>query len=200
MTGKKAKLKTISPSPGTPTAVMDNRGKRCKIDGIDVWLKGESPSSMNCTRSPYHERAAYIVDTMLNLKLVPATVIRVVDGKVVSAQKWVYGERPSNNTPPLLAMFDYIIGNTDRHYGNWLIKKSGRVWAIDNALSFGIYVSSFFLNIALPYRIRYRMLALLKNTQRLHKRLDYLVGEEGVNALIERLRNVWQKVKDKELA
>ena len=35
------------------------------------------------------------------------------------------------------AMFDYIIGNQDRHHGNWVISGSGKLKLIDHGLAFG---------------------------------------------------------------
>src|SRR3972149_4554351 len=105
------KLTTVTPRPGTPTAKF--RGKRGKIDGITVWLKGESPCDTN-GRSPYYERAAYVVDETLGLGLVPPTILYLCGGEVVSAMKWVRGKRPCISRPPILDMFDYLIANIDR--------------------------------------------------------------------------------------
>ncbi len=192
-------LKTVSPKPGTPTAsVRDDkdgwkRGKSGVIDGIKVWIKGDSPCGSNESRSPYHERAAYLLDRMLRFKIVPPTVIRLMSGEVVSAQKYVRGSRPHINRPPILAIFDYIINNTDRHDGNWFVKPSGRIWAIDNALTFHEYVGKFDDGgrvDELPYRVKYQLRLIANNPQRLHRRLDSLVGKKAVNALIERINNV----------
>jgi hypothetical protein len=35
-----------------------------------------------------------------------------------------------------LAMFDFIIGNTDRHSGNWMVDEQHKLRAIDHGLSF----------------------------------------------------------------
>lgn len=34
------------------------------------------------------------------------------------------------------AMFDYVIGNNDRHSGNWMCDRFGTLWLIDNGSSF----------------------------------------------------------------
>jgi uncharacterized protein YlzI (FlbEa/FlbD family) len=199
-------LKTITPKPGTPTATVRDdkdkwkRGKSGVIDGVKVWIKGDSPTggSGDYNRSPYHERAAYLINQMLCLKIVPPTAIRLIDGKVVSAQKFVRGRRPDIARPPLLELFDYIINNTDRHDGNWFVKPSGRVWAIDNALTFGTYIENFDVRgLKLPYRIRYHLMQAVDNPQRFHRRLDSLIGEEAVNAVMERIQKVVKKISRK---
>ena len=190
-----AMLKTVTPTPGTPTASF--RGKRGKVNGVSVWLKGESPSGGDSySRSPYQERAAYIVNEMLDLKLVPSTILHLVDGEVVSAMRWVRGTCPFGIVkPPLLNMFDYLIRNSDRHSGNWLVKPSGRVWAIDNALSFHMYADDFYGDDELPNKVRVKLKKVVRDTRTLRRRLEPLLENEQINALIERMRNVLKNGK-----
>ncbi len=187
-------IKAESPKHGTPTHQgWGVRGKKGKIDGVTMWLKGISPTGGYATdyRSPHHERAAYIVNNMLNLKLVPPTVLSLVDGKVVSAMKWVRGSRPHGEKPVKLAVFDYIIANGDRHYGNWLITPSGRVWAIDNAYTFGnLYVDAFYYREALPPTVKRKLREALKNKEEFHRQLDSLVGRRQVTAIVKRIKKV----------
>ncbi len=99
------------------------------------------------------ERAAYVVDKFFNFNLVPETVIREVGGKIGSAQRFI----PDTSTAfdasyyipdaaySLLALFDFIIWNNDRHENNVLVpneepepeKMAQNLKAIDNSLSFG---------------------------------------------------------------
>uniref|UniRef100_A0A6M3JQK2 PI3K/PI4K catalytic domain-containing protein n=1 Tax=viral metagenome TaxID=1070528 RepID=A0A6M3JQK2_9ZZZZ len=122
---KANELKTITPRPGTPTADVRRpdgwRGKEGMIDGVKVWLKGKSPTGGNDSQSPYHERAAYLLDRMLHFNIVPPTVLQLLEGEVISAQKFVKGKRPRISIPPILALWDYIIDNSDRHDGNWYL-------------------------------------------------------------------------------
>lgn len=199
VTSKRPTLKTMTPPPGTPTATF--RSKRGRVGGVSVWLKGSSPTSGNYRFSPYRERAAYVLDCVLTLKIVPPTVLHILKGEVVSAQKWVRGVYPdSDQAPLLLLLLDYIIHNTDRHQGNWLVKPSGRVWAIDNAMSFDSRVGVFYDECEvdkLPYRVKYQLRRALKDTQKLHRRLDDLIGEVAVEAILERIGNVVSEL-DKE--
>lgn len=97
------------------------------------------------------ERAAYIVDRFLGLDLVPPTVLREIDGKIGSFQRFVADAVPAWGIPygeftkhimrqqlMKLWIFDYIIHNSDRHGGNFLIRPGeNKLYAIDNGLSFG---------------------------------------------------------------
>ncbi len=96
-----------------------------------------------------NERAAYLIDRFLGFNLVPTTVIRMLDGKEGSMQKFIPGAKTGSETKHktlqkeqikkrMLAMrvFDVIIQNTDRNSGNYLIKKD-QVWAIDHGLTCG---------------------------------------------------------------
>jgi len=188
-------LQTVKPTPGTPTALF--RGRKGKIDGIPVWLKGVSPTGDNDeSHSPYHERAAYIINEMLGLGLVPSTILHLVDGEVVSAMKWVRGKRPCQPQPPLLEMFDYLICNTDRHGGNWLVKPSGRVWAIDNAYSFRDYrYADDFDYVELPTKIKQKMQDVAKDPRKFYRQLGGLLDRKQITAVIKRIKVVLKENK-----
>jgi len=98
------------------------------------------------------EIAAYLVDRIIGLELVPATVQRRYDGKDGSMQWWVEsemeeGDRLKNRiTPPdmnawnrqqfTMLLFDNLIYNTDRNLGNILLTKDFEVRLIDHSRSF----------------------------------------------------------------
>ncbi len=92
------------------------------------------------------ERAAYLVDRFLDLDLVPPTVIREVGGDLGSCQEFVPDAKPgwsasneekrnSRQQRTLMALFDCLTFNSDRHCNNFLIKSSS-VIAIDNGMTF----------------------------------------------------------------
>ena len=89
------------------------------------------------------ERAAYLVNRFLNFDLVPPTVIREIDGVLGSLQQFINDAEPGyeidDSKHQLLywkmQIFDYLIGNADRHFGNFLVK-SDRLYAIDHGYSF----------------------------------------------------------------
>jgi len=103
------------------------------------------------------EVAAYVVSQALDWPLIPPTVLR--DGPYGPGALQLYidadpqanyftlrdnvdeaGEytRRSRRLPDLLpvALFDVLANNADRKGGHLLLDRQGRVWAIDNALTF----------------------------------------------------------------
>ncbi len=94
------------------------------------------------------ERAAYLVDLFLGFGLTPTTVIRELRGEIGSVQEFVpdaksglecsLGDLLQNYRDGIVKLwvFDLIIGNLDRHNGNFLVK-DGKVYAIDHGRSFG---------------------------------------------------------------
>lgn len=205
-------LRTVTPKKNAPTADFyrdkGSSGIKVTINGVTVWLKGVSPTERNggCF-SPYYERAAYIVDKMLNLNLVPTTVLRIHNGNVASAQRFIAGTRPeySDVKPPKLNLFDFIIGNGDRHPGNWIITRD-KVWAIDNAYSFDVYeeyneyekgkLRESVKKLSKTDRIKWatKIQRILDKPQELHKRLDCLIDADNVRTLISRLEIVLTEV------
>ena len=98
------------------------------------------------------EVAAYELDKLVGLGMVPATVERVYDGKHGSMQFWVESkmseaERVKRKLQPPLAfewdeqiarlrLFDNLIYNTDRHMNNLLITEDWKIRLIDHSRTF----------------------------------------------------------------
>lgn len=97
--------------------------------------------------------AAYKLDKLLDLQMVPATVERSYRGQQASFTWWVddvlmdEGHRLETKTSPpdsrrwneqlwAVRVFDQLIYNTDRNVGNLLIDKTWRVWMIDHSRAF----------------------------------------------------------------
>ena len=97
--------------------------------------------------------AAYRLDRMLDLRLVPVTIERPWRGRGAAFTWWVddvmMDERKrvaDRIRPPdhgcfdqhaqMLRMFDQLIENTDRNLGNTLYSRSWRIWAIDHTRAF----------------------------------------------------------------
>ena len=99
--------------------------------------------------------AAYRLDTLLDLNMVPVSVDREVSGEPAAVTWWLddvlMGERErieSKVRPPdmelwtrqmyVVRVFDELIYNTDRNPDNLLITHDGKVWMIDHTRAFRI--------------------------------------------------------------
>jgi uncharacterized repeat protein (TIGR03843 family) len=93
------------------------------------------------------EVAAYLVCEALNWGFVPPTVLRGGPYGTGSVQLFVYAQEGGHffaiqddesygEDLQRLATFDALINNADRKSGHCLIDHQGRLWAIDNALTF----------------------------------------------------------------
>jgi hypothetical protein len=97
--------------------------------------------------------AAYRLDKLMDLGMVPVCVYREIDGKPAALDWWVddvqfdeAGRRDKKIEPPdpnywtrqlnEVRDFDALIYNVDRNQGNLLIDKNWRLWAIDHSRSF----------------------------------------------------------------
>jgi hypothetical protein len=93
------------------------------------------------------EVAAYLVSESLGWGLIPPTVLRRGPHGLGSIQFFVDAQPDAHfftiEEDPVytgdlqrLAVFDVIANNADRKSGHCLLDKQGRLWAIDNALTF----------------------------------------------------------------
>lgn len=94
------------------------------------------------------EIAAYELDKMLGLGMVPVVVERRVKSDKGAAVLWLNGVRSweealrspktSNWTPNVvrMKMFDNLIGNSDRNKGNLLVDKECNIYLIDHSRAF----------------------------------------------------------------
>jgi hypothetical protein len=99
--------------------------------------------------------AAYLLDKLLDIDMIPATVARPFDGKDASFTWWVddvlmdEGARLKRNVAPpdsrlwneqmwIVRVFDQLIYNTDRNLGNLLITKDWHIWMIDHTRAFRV--------------------------------------------------------------
>jgi tetratricopeptide (TPR) repeat protein len=121
--------------------------KRREIELKAIWKPLESRTSSS--ESSNLDVAAYELDKILELNMVPPTVERIVEGLPGSVQLWIYGckaLREVKDQPPdtnrwnrdmwRVRTFDHIIGNRDRNLGNILIDPSWGLVLIDHNFAF----------------------------------------------------------------
>jgi SPP1 gp7 family putative phage head morphogenesis protein len=188
------------------------------VQGVFKPAAGEKDGlRMSIPGGTYYKRevAAYELDKVLGIDLVPPTVIRKMDGRIGSHQLFMNGyktwdEAPdawkakiSNETKERMQLLDYLLGNEDRHVGNFMINESGNMVAIDNGLTFGIDFAhmprSFFED---PYKVLNAFEA--KGTASIVKNMEYrhiemlkqrlfdsgLLEEGAFKSLLSRIKNM----------
>lgn len=123
------------------------------IDQRKTTFQGRDGLEFNFRDSWQFNIAAYKIDRLLGLQLVPVAVKRSWRGTTSAFSWWVddvlmdEGERLKQKVLPpnvacwseqtrLLRMFDQLIENTDRNIGNTLITRRWRLWAIDHTRAF----------------------------------------------------------------
>ncbi|AIT60707.1 SCO1664 family protein [Corynebacterium doosanense] len=94
------------------------------------------------------ERAAFLVSEHLGWHVVPPTVIREDAPAGVGSLQWfldlngehyftLFDDHPDTHDQlRRIAVFDFLINNTDRKSGHVLQDESGRIWGIDHGLCF----------------------------------------------------------------
>ena len=167
--------------------------------------RGESPlwdfpRGTLCLR----ETAAYVVSRALGWPLIPPTVLREGPYGVGALQLYVdadpeatyfslRAERLADLLP--VALFDLLANNADRKGGHLLLDAAGRIWAIDNALTFHAEpklrtVIWDFAGEAISQEYLEDMRRLrdhLARRSHLRRTLERLLAEEEIAALRKRL-------------
>ncbi len=148
------------------------------------------------------EVAAYEVDKLIGLGMVPATVERTYNSTKGSEQFWVdsmmsEAERLQKKIPPPNAqqwnltfqkvqLFDNLIYNTDRHMNNLLITKDWEMILIDHSRSFRV-----FKDLHQPKSMTRFSKSLLEgiqrlNTQNLTEKVGKYLSKDQIQALLAR--------------
>jgi hypothetical protein len=144
------------------------------------------------------EIAAYELDKLLNLNMVPIAVERRVDGTTGAAILWLDGVRSWEQILPLpkppawpmrlvrMKMFDCLVGNGDRNKGNMLIDEAWNLYLIDHSRAFvserRLPAPSLFQNV--DRALWERMLALDEPT--LEQHLGRWLDGRQIRAIVQR--------------
>ena len=144
-----------------------------------------------------HEVAAYELDKILQLDMVPPSVERVIEGQKGALQLWVHGckvyKDVQEETPQTASwshqlsrakMFDNLIGNTGRNKMNILVDPSWDLVLIDHTQSF----SSEKKLLDPPVQFDRRLVEKLRhlNSAGLSLRLQDILDMDAIEHLLER--------------
>jgi hypothetical protein len=154
------KVAEITAVGTTPEGVLHPQKMTLKPGGPTPFLlfKPIAPGLYNGAQESYKsEIAAYEIDKMLHLGMVPPTVERTINKKTGAAIYWIVNTKNFNAfpegkaggapTPPAskaeywkiqlvrAKMFDSLIGNMDPNLGNWLVDDDWNLSIVDHSRS-----------------------------------------------------------------
>lgn len=205
------------------TLTLDDRKgyaafKSVSIQNVGITRFEKSGFTSNFTDDHKYERAAYLLDRILGINMVPVCVIRKIDGREGAVIDWVSDaideseRREQDLKPPdpasllyqkdVMRIFDVLISNSDRNLTNQLITTSDwKLHLIDHSRSFRLRkkVSSAFddIPVSLPESLYQRLKQLDGPT--LRELFDGLLSRAQVKALLSRRDQIIEKIdKDRE--
>lgn len=160
------------------------------------------------------EIAAYLMDRLLELDMVPPKVEREIRNEVGVAVMWVsparsFKEMGKVPTPPLVEvarwnkqlarakMFDNLIGNEDPNLGNWLVDPEWNLILIDHSRSFSRRANLIHEINGVDRALWDRMKAL--DTGTLTEAIGRWIGSGEIRAVLQR-RDRMQQVIDRLVA
>lgn len=158
--------------------------------------------------------AAYELDKLLGLQMIPPTVEKRVKGDLGAAVMWVkpvksFKEMGGPPTPPPIQaarwnrqmvkakMFDCLIYNKDPNLGNWLVDPAWNLILIDHTRAFTEEKKWAHTLQRVDAELWERMKAL--NMEQLHPVLEKWLNKGQIEAILER-RDMMQKEIDKLVA
>lgn len=156
------------------------------------------------------EVAAYRLDRMLGLDMVPPTIVRRLGAHLGSLQLWVEDcatyERVADQVPrtPRLShqisrmkMFDNLIGNADRNAGNFLLDRAWNVILIDHSRAF-VERRDLFGGSKKPAQYDSSLVERLKTLERegLDAALGALLRGEQIEAILRRRDRLLEHVRE----
>ena len=183
--------------------VMTHDASIQTIDEYKQRFEGTQGTEFNFRDTWRYNVAAYRLDRLLDLGMVPPSVERSYNGKIGSFTWWVDDvlmdeggrlkkkvEAPEakrwNEQMWHVRMFDQLIYNVDRNLGNLLIDTEWRIWMIDHTRAFRVYdVLKSPGNLS---RIDRRLLDRLKTLDKatLKEAMDDYLSPSEIDTLLKR--------------
>ncbi len=125
------------------------------VDEYKAQFQGTTSSELNFKDTYKFNLAAYRLDRLMDLNMVPVTVERKVEGRSAAFTWWIddammteLDRHKKHQQPPpqhmglwnqqmwVLRAFDQLIANTDRNLGNVVICNNWDIWLIDHTRAF----------------------------------------------------------------
>jgi hypothetical protein len=183
-------------APGGPVASM-------------VWKPLPPGRSRGFFESYKSEIAAYEIDKLLALDMVPPKVERRLDGKVGVAVMWVDGTKSFADhggvpaPPPVKAeawnrqlvkakMFQNLIGDIDPNLGNWLVDPEWNLILVDHSRALTDTTKLVHQMQRIDADLWTRMKLLTEDT--LTKAVGTWIGRSEVRAIIERRQTLQEQI------
>ena len=187
--------------------------KTVDIENSDV-TRFRTGFELHFTDRYAYERAAYLVDRMLGLNMVPVTVLRKLGGADGALIAWIEDaineiERSEAEIGPddprelfcqqaVMRTFDALIGNDDRNWGNQLFTPvNWRLHLIDHSRSFRLERDLPEKYLEQPSSLPLWMLEALEGLDRdgLREGLEGTVTRRRIKSLLERRDQIVEKAR-----
>jgi hypothetical protein len=173
------------------------------IDEAKTTYQTAAGTEFNFRDTYVHNMAAYKLDQLIGLNMIPVTVVRKFKGNNASYTWWVddvlmmeLDRHKRKMEPPdseawnrqmhIVRLFDQLIYNMDRNLGNLLIDKAWQLWMIDHTRAFRT-----FRDLKTPanlVRCERKVLARLKELDEntISHELEGLLKPEEIKGLLAR--------------
>ncbi len=177
-------------------------------DSTPYLQKGAWRDYIELTDRYAYELVSYQLDRMLGLGLVPAVVIRKINGIEGSLQVWYDGliskkDYRDDNIPyaghcdrhaqrDMMHVFDYLIHNEDRNQSNMLYNRSDwQIWFIDHSRAYDVVARRHRSQKEAKFSVTDEFMEVLETIEKrdLYVLNDWLHREQ-INALHKRLRKL----------
>jgi len=209
-------LKTAKVVKMEGTSVGVTRPRRAYLESgglIDsmVWKPFKPGRYGGFLESYRSEIAAYEIDKLLGLEMVPPTVEKRVDGVLGAAVMWAtptksfkeMGAKGAPTPPPMYVakftralvrakMFDNLIANIDPNLGNWLVDPSWNVILVDHSRALTSNTRLVHKMAHIDRELWVKMQALTE--EQLKAAVGEWVGDGEIRALLQRRKKLGEEI------